>query len=199
MKKIISILLVFALLILPAGLIFGLSFLDKVHPLEGNEIKNDAFLIDSENDIELLFFGYMGCASVCPLSLAKLAGLLKSLDEANSVNRVGATFVDVLGNPDRSESLEYGLSFSKQIRGTGLCPDQFKKVGSEFNITVRPSFRDKGEYFHTDHFFLLHRKENGWAIANVLANDISEDQLLKRVLDLTESRKKQFTQKGKTE
>lgn len=181
MYKTISVLLLLVLLILPAGLVIGYSYVGTSHPIEGTVVENDAFLKGSENDVEILFFGFAGCAVICPLSLGKMVTVLESETVSNSRNRIGGLFVEVKStleeSGDRHYASNYSESFSKKIKG--YTPDliEYQKLAKEFILKVYRSRDNTGQISHTDHFFLLKRENEKWVIQRVIKNSIGAEEL----------------------
>lgn len=56
-NKYITTLLLFVLTVFPAGVTIAFTYFSSAHPVESHELENDAFLNDSENKLEILFFG----------------------------------------------------------------------------------------------------------------------------------------------
>lgn len=187
MNKIIGILLLLGLLILPASLLIGFSYTGSAHPIERMIIENDEFLKESANDVEILFFGYAGCATVCPVSLDKIAAVLESDPVENASRRVGGMFVEVksLAEDDQPGELasKYSRTFSSRIQG--YTPDlmTYQKLAHEFVVRLHESRNGDGRLSHTDHFFILTRSQDYWAVSRVLKNQIDVEQMTDIVVD----------------
>lgn len=181
MKEIAGVLLLLCLLILPAVLVVGFSYSGTTHPIEEKLIENDAFLEGSANDVEILFFGFAGCATVCPVSLGKMASVLESNQLNNTDKRVGGLFVEVKSFRDEIQDSSfadlYSRAFSSQIRGYTPDLKTYQQLAEEFIIRLYESRGDAGQISHTDHFFILTREDSRWAIDRVLSNDIDESQM----------------------
>lgn len=149
------------------------------------DVVNDHFLSDSQNDIEIVFFGFVGCASVCPTSLTMLGSLLDSQDRFINNTRVGATFVDV--NLSKSVSItqveSYSRLFSDKIRGINPDAELLEKLKKEFSLRVTNNRRSEDLITHTDHYFVLAKSSNGWSVVRILENNSSEDTIRKAIND----------------
>lgn len=183
MKRIAGVLLFAGLVMLPVSLTIALSYTGINHPVEEKLLDDYSFLNSSHNDIEVLFFGYAGCPTVCPLSLSKLAAVLESDRIQQKETSVGGLFVEVKAVGD-SQSNEYGSiaefysqNFSPHIRG--FTPDQstYQSLAQEFILRLHED-KSTGRLSHTDHFFILKRTEGGWMVDRVLKNQVSKEQLL---------------------
>lgn len=181
MNKTIGALLFLCLLILPVAMVVGFSYAGPGHPVENRVVTNDAFLDRSQNDIEIVFFGFAGCADVCPASLAKLASVLES-DKVNT-NRIntGATFIEVKSLQERNGYMlaeQYSSAFSPRIRGYTPDLNSFRELSEEFIIKLYKSRSESGQLSHTDHFFLLIRQQDQWKVKRVLDQQISESRMI---------------------
>ncbi|MCH8548844.1 MAG: SCO family protein [Balneolaceae bacterium] len=185
MKKNLSISLLIMLAFIPAALIIALGVTGESHPLIGRELTNSSILDDSANEIEILFFGYVDCASVCPLSLATIAGVVKEQERSSNI---GALFIDIAGaQRNRSMSAEeYGLSFSKKIRGVTVEGEEYRSLRGDFGLVVRPEPGSSGDWIHTDHFFLVKNHSGRWVIEDVLPNSVTTEKFRARLLAINQ-------------
>lgn len=185
MNKIAGVFLLLGLLILPAALMVGFSYTGAAHPLERYELRQDGFLNDSINDIEILFFGFAGCTTVCPTSLGKIASVLESEQLNDGQYRVGGMFVEVKSKTEDTQNStytdQYSRIFSSKIRGYTPNIKTYQQLASEFSIRLYESRDDAGRISHTDHFFILVRDKNKWTIDRVLSNQIDESLMIEVV------------------
>ncbi|NGP87504.1 SCO family protein [Fodinibius halophilus] len=177
MGKVISLFLLASLLLLPATLVIGFSYLGNAHPLENKTVAEPPFLSQSSNSIEVLFFGYVGCESICPTSLIKLAKVFKEIDQKYPDSKTGAVFVDIGEQVSADLSNRYSRQFSEDIRGVTLAKDDMKQVLRDFNVRLNKPNADKPTIFHTDHFFVLQQKQNEWKVRRVLSNNIEKEAI----------------------
>lgn len=181
MQKTLGILLLLLLLILPAGLVIGFSYAGTAHPIERKIVEHDAFLNRSQNDVEILFFGFAGCATVCPVSMRKMADVLESESVQFEDKAVGGLFVEVKtmldDAGDASYASKYSRPFSKKIRGYTPDLKTYRQLAQEFILRVYESREDSGQISHTDHFFILVRDGEKWVIHRVLKNTIETAQM----------------------
>ena len=197
MKKLAGVLLFAGLVILPVSLTIALSYTGVNHPVEKRVLKNYSFLDSSDNDIEVLFFGYAGCPTVCPLSLSKLAHVLESEHIRQKEINVGGMFVEVKAVHESAtqdyDSIAdyYSQNFSTHIRG--FTPDlaTYQDLAHEFILRLHED-KSSGRLSHTDHFFILNRTESGWIVERVLNNQVSKEQLL-TILEETINQNNQLT------
>lgn len=181
MNKYVGTVLLLFLLILPAGLVIAFSYSGASHPIERNILMNDEFLEASDNDVEILFFGFAGCATVCPLSLNKIADVLESDKVKKNQSRVGGLFVEVKSTleetGDAGYADSYSTAFSPGIRGYTPDLKTYRHLAEEFILRIYESRDSTGQISHTDHFFVLRRISDQWVIDRVLKNTIEMKQL----------------------
>lgn len=182
MKNILSISLLIVLLFLPAGLVIGYSYFGISYPIENKQIETPSFLAAAKHDITIVFFGFVGCASVCPSSLTKLSEVLESLEETYPAQSLGAVFVDVRKHADSLSAEKYGYEFSDNIDGAYLPQEERSQVISDFALEVKP-VDDHTPLLHTDHFFVLEKEEESWRILRVLANSTKASEITKILKD----------------
>lgn len=185
MQKTLSILFLTLLLILPVGLVIGFSYAGSSHPIEHSIVEHDTFLESSSNDVEILFFGFAGCAVACPVSLGKVADVLDSDAIKNGQQKVGGLFVEVKSTLEEAgDDLyadSYSRAFSERIRG--YTPDlvTYQQLAEEFILRVYDTRDKSGQVSHTDHFFVLVRNSDTWEIQRVLKNNIETAEMVKLV------------------
>lgn len=181
MKEIAGVLLLISLIILPAVLVVGFSYSGTAHPIEKTLIKNDGFLEGSANDVEILFFGFAGCATVCPVSLGKMASVLDSGQLNDMDKSVGGLFVEVKSLRDEAQDSSfahlYSRAFSSHIRGYTPDLKTYQQLAEEFILRLYESRDDAVQISHTDHFFILSRDDHRWAVNRVLSKDIDESRM----------------------
>ncbi|WP_138430876.1 SCO family protein [Fodinibius saliphilus] len=137
MKKVISLSLLAGISLLPATLVIGFSYLGKGHPLENKTVAEPFFLSQSSKSIEVVFWGYAGCDSICPVSLKRLGEVLKVLKQKFPQSKVGAVFVNVAKKANPEVTRRYGRQFSKHITGGTLTSNEMREVHRDFNVRFK--------------------------------------------------------------
>lgn len=170
-----------AIIFLPVLLLSGTALYGGSVPLEGRVVDEFEFLEASENEVEIVFFGYVGCSFICPNSLFKIGATLDELKAENPDAEIGGYFVDVNAETQVQRASEYGSHFSKFIEGVNVDAETLKSLRSEFGLTVFDTNRTVDEIIHTDHFFILKKENDGWRISRVLANK-SENIIIKQAI-----------------
>jgi len=180
MKDILSVLLFCILLLLPASLVIGFSYFGNSHPLENKQIETPVFLDSTQHDLTIVFFGFVGCASICPNALTKVGAVLQSLEKKYPEKSVGAVFVDVREEASKNTAQKYGKKFSENIVGTHISKGDRAQLTRDFSLQIIPG-NNKYPLLHTDHFFVLRKELKGWRITRVISNS-TDTVRLKKIL-----------------
>lgn len=185
MKKSITVALMAVLLIVPVGLIVGFSYSGSSHPIENRFLHSTEFLDKSAHQVEVVFFGYPGCATICPVSLAKLSSVLESPKIIQSGDEIGATFINVHNKLDvNTLSVDsYSSSFSPNIRGYNPDVTTYRDLSEEFALRIYSNRTQGSQISHTDHFFILQKHETKWRVYRVLDNSADKELLEKVISD----------------
>ncbi|REL38332.1 hypothetical protein DYD21_06920 [Rhodohalobacter sp. SW132] len=183
-----SVILLGVLILLPFILVVGGRYLDDSHPVKSTAISEFTFLESSDNEVEVLFFGFVGCASICPTSLLKLSEVLESDEIQNTGLKAGGIFVevDLSGKTGSREADNYSKLFSNSIRGVHPGKERLDQILKEFSARVTNNRQENRLITHTDHFYILKRHNGGWQIAEVLRNGSSREVLLNAILNAKE-------------
>ena len=181
MKKTISKFALVAMTLIPIVLITGAAFLGKSSPLVDREIEDVEFLETSDNTLEVVFFGYVGCKYICPNSLFRLGDVLDDLSAQYPEAKFGGFFIDVNADTQIKRAEEYGLHFSKAIVGKNVDQIELNKLRAQFGLNIFDTNRPSDEIIHTDHFFIVQKNADTWKIEHVLANEVSEEVMSKAI------------------
>jgi cytochrome oxidase Cu insertion factor (SCO1/SenC/PrrC family) len=158
------------MLIIPASLIIVLPYLGEGYPTEGRMVSGELFEEGSENDLEVVFFGYAGCSFICPKSLFVLGEVLDSLKIRYPQLKFGGYFVDINAETQIGRAHQYSGAFSEHIKGRNVNYEELEEFKQEFGLSILKEKGDTGEIFHTDHFFVLKREAEVWVIKKIIAN-----------------------------
>lgn len=143
-------------------------------PYDSKRQVSVSFLDDSAGDQAYVFFGFAGCADVCPTSLAILRNIMQQSKETGTVPQVA--FVDIDKNSNASLAESYAGQFHPNF--IGFYPDhqQRKQLVADFGLNIK---QKDSNIQHSGRTFLL-RKEAGkwWIIKTFNPQSISEPLLL---------------------
>lgn len=167
-------LLLAAIGLLPVLLLSGSALLGSAVPLEGSSVSDFDFLENSENEVVVVFFGYVGCSYICPTSLFKIGDVVDEVKVEYPDSKLGGLFVDVNAETQIKRANEYSLGFSSSFKGVNVDQQTIKNLRSEFGLNVIDTNREIDEIIHTDHFFVLKKEQDKWSIARILANNTDQ-------------------------
>jgi protein SCO1/2 len=120
------------------------------------EVHLELFL-DSTKDVELVFFGYTGCSTICTPRLEKLAYFYDSLDSATQ-KKLGVVFLDISSPKDEKLPQRFAEFFHKEFKGVFLDKGVVREYTKEFNVYFAKSLFDSSEFDHSANLYLLTRK-----------------------------------------
>ncbi len=182
MQKHLSKLLFGVIILLPILLLSSMALFGGSAPLEGRTMTNVEFLENSENDLEVVFFGYVGCTYICPTSLFKIGEAIDEIKATYPDAKVGGHFVDVNAETQIHRTNEYSSSFSKSIQGVSVDHETLNDLRGDFGLNIFEMNREIDPIIHTDHFFIMEKEPDGWTVARVLANE-SDKNIIKQAIE----------------
>ena len=115
-------------------------------------------ILDSKEDIEILFFGYSGCSDICTPRLETIAKLYDTLD-AQTKKRVSLKFLDISLPADKTLPQRFANYFHKDFRGVYLDNKVLREYTKVFSVYFAPSLSDKTEYDHTTNLYIVKRSK----------------------------------------
>jgi protein SCO1/2 len=106
---------------------------------------------------KLLFFGYTACPDVCPTTMHKVAGVLRSLGP--STDRLEVYFVSIDYDRDKPELLEkFAKYFHPDIIALSGSPQELQALQNDFGVVTR-KVRGKSAFAysmtHSTYLYLL--------------------------------------------
>lgn len=117
-------------------------------------------LLDTKQKIELVFFGYAGCADVCSPRLSDLGSWYDTLSQKTREN-LGLKFLD-LSVPEQKELPQrFAEAFHKDFTGLYLQQKELRRYSKAFNVYFSSSLTTEGEFNHSAHLYLIKRDEQG--------------------------------------
>lgn len=112
----------------------------------------------------LVFFGYTNCPDVCPLTMARLASIYRSLDEQEQ-EKVQVLMVTVDPERDTPEVMsEYARRFHPDFNGLSGTPPLLATAAERFYIGHRE--HGSGEFSHSSQVLLVDPSSRFWRVYN---------------------------------
>ena len=181
MKKLLPLIFPLILVLMPLLFVIANAASGKNSPVQDNIVTRAPFLSGSQNDIEIVFFGFAGCSYICPTSLFTINEVLETIKEETPELRVGAFFVDVNVNGQIQRADEYSKFFSKNIKGVNVSKSELESLKKMFGLVVYQSERIETEIIHSDHFYILKKNADTWSIAFVLPNESGQKMIKEKI------------------
>jgi len=92
--------------------------------------KIESRVFDNFNeDILLIFFGYVGCRDVCPPKMAEIAAIY---DKIEKKKHVGLLFVNLTDLRDTQLAQEFASVFHKDYRALQMSRRELERLKNEF-------------------------------------------------------------------
>ena len=183
--------LVFAVLLLTSVLVSKSAAHNNSEPLKKDfsggdfTLKSAAgplSLKDLRGSVILIFFGYTGCPTVCPISLATIANVYTKMSQAG-IQETRALFISLDPERDNLELLErYTKYFHPNIIGLTDEISVLKKVAEKYGVkykkTLVPDSTLGYVISHSSDIILVDRDG---VLRMTVPHDIDADHLLKQL------------------
>ncbi|MCH8558936.1 MAG: SCO family protein [Balneolia bacterium] len=139
-------------------------------------------LENSPNKVELVFFGFVGCESICPSALTRISEALKMVDAEDSELAVGALFAEINYHRASNMASNYAAGISgsgHKLIGVDLKEHEVRELSQVFGLRIINNGMTTSDIQHTDHLFVLRKADENWVLEAVLptatpANKIKE-------------------------
>jgi protein SCO1/2 len=121
--------------------------------LDGETVR----LGDWSGDLKLIFFGYANCPDVCPLTMAKLAGVYEDLGAPEDLQVVMVTVDPERDTPDLLD--KYVKRFHSEFVGLTGTPAQIASASARFFVaSIGSEQNPDGSVSHSSHVTLVDRQ-----------------------------------------
>jgi len=154
-KKIKSIFLFIAVIGLLVLLGFPLSMLmgEKQGKVTLDEKVFLPFEVEEEKQVILLYFGYVGCQTICTPSLEEIASIYK---DVNLKDNVVFYFINIGKNTGEIDA--YLHYFDKSFIGINLNLKEKQKLMNDLRAYTSDSLSGSGEMSHTGYLYMITQK-----------------------------------------
>ena len=109
------------------------------------------FLKDETSKVILLYFGYVGCESICTPSMTELNRIYSKLNS----NSVSVYFVNLLDSSDKELPQLFAQHFNEKFIGVYLSKKEIQELIKQIRVTTTVSMADTGELNHSGHLYVL--------------------------------------------
>ena len=156
-KKILpAFIILFVVIISISIMILPTLFTEGVSRVELNQQLSLPLVLNDEEDIEIIFFGYSGCVDVCTPRLESLSFFYKELSK-DMKKRIKISFFDISRPLDHTLPQRFSESFHKDFKGIYLEETILRDYTKAFGVYFAPSLTDTTEYDHTPNLYITKR------------------------------------------
>ncbi|MDD4855777.1 MAG: SCO family protein [Sulfuricurvum sp.] len=191
-KKIILAVIFFIFLVIAVPLLQSLFFTQQTNGKIVIEQRIDApYLYNTNKDLILVFFGYVGCTKVCTPILHELSNFYESKGFAPLKPFVAFSFINLIPELESNQPEMFAKAFNPEFKGIYLSQKELMTVDREFSLFFSKSLRDVREIDHSDHLYLIERQKNGSLILKNIytMHPLNQEEIIKDILKLQKDRK----------
>lgn len=171
-KKLAQYILLFSIVLI----LFYLSslFSKDLRVIKQNTPIENEFINSFTDEGLILFFGYVGCATVCTPRLKETSLVLNNIpDEVK--NKFQFIFINLKYSKYSDQSDLFVKSFNDSFKGYTLTEEKTKKLAREFGSYYSASLLDKNEINHSSNLYFL-KKNNTKYILKAIYTDPKVDK-----------------------
>lgn len=114
------------------------------------------FLKKADSPYVLLYFGYVGCYTICPPALNEISQIYKKLNK----DKFTFYFVNLQENIPKENVDQFAKVFDENFKGIYLNNIEIKKIISKLNVKFIPSMFNKYEIDHSGFLHILKKQDN---------------------------------------
>lgn len=164
MKKTLSGVL---LIILGFGLIVSLAFpalsdSENAGRTQKTIFLNLPFLENEKSELVLIYFGYVGCTSVCTPALQDLSGIYKELQSHRFKKIPSVWFINMTPEMGASEVQSWAEHFHKGFKSYAPRETELQNMVQALNV-VYTQLGMKAD--HTPYLYLLRKEKKGYELS----------------------------------
>lgn len=153
--------------------------------IEVNEHIEAPYLLGGSQELQLVFFGYVGCTKVCTPILQQLSSFYDSAPFASLKPHVGFTFVNLMPEVEPDQPQMFAESFNPAFRGVYLTQRQLMNIDRDFSVFFSKSISEAGEINHSDNVYLVHKEKSGkLQLINIyMTHPFKKEMLIEDILE----------------
>lgn len=125
-------------------------------------IENE-FINSFTDESLILFFGYVGCTSVCTPRLAELSLVLNNIPD-DIKNKFQFIFINLKYSNFIKHADMFAKSFNDSFKGYTLSEEETKKLAREFGSYYSTSLLDKDEINHSNNLYFLKKNDSKYIL-----------------------------------
>ena len=146
----------------------------------------------SDRPILLVFFGFVGCKSICPTALQTVAGAVNELSEKQQ-SSVQLLFVNLTENPPMDIQV-YASSFHKNFYAHQADTKKPNHILQQFGVRVENPSGSKEVMEHSAHLYFLLEDGEDWNMRRVYTQSpFQKQKILRELKSLLEEKHERST------
>ncbi len=123
------------------------------------------FIVSSEEQKALLFFGFSACSGVCPSTLASLD---KTVGTLKPSQRPSVYFIDIDRNSSSEQAVHYATQFNPNFKGIFPSPSLMRQMSNNFGLNITAGLKG---ITHRGQTYLLEKRGEDWWLVKIYNPD----------------------------
>lgn len=115
------------------------------------------FLENEDSEYALLYFGYVGCYTICPSALNEISQIYNKINPS----KYSFYFINWQPNLPKENVDQFAKVFNDKFKGIYLNNEQIRKIINKLNVKYMPSLIDKYEIDHSGFLHVLKKLKKG--------------------------------------
>lgn len=179
-KKLVQYLLLFSIVFI---LLFVSSIFTKdLGVIYKNTPIENEFINSFTEEGLILFFGYVGCATVCTPRLSELSLVLNNIpDEVKK--KYQFIFINLKHSQYSDQADLFAKSFNDSFKGYTLSEEKTKKLAREFGSYYSTSLLDKNEINHSNNLYFLKKSNSKFILKAIYTHPKVDRYDLENILN----------------
>lgn len=136
------------------------------------------YLDSIDEKVIILFFGYVGCQTVCNKNFENLNKMLENPKLKKDFDKYKLVFVNLTPEIKKEQVDLYAKSFNENYIGLHLTRQELFKIDREFSLFFSDSLTNNTEVSHTGYIYLLSKNKNRTFLHAMYRKDFSEEKEL---------------------
>lgn len=149
--------------------VITLILLIPLLPVKMDRAIDIATINNVESDYALLYFGYPGCDSACPITLSVFNQVYSNYPKDSLGKSLAVLFVDLLPNSSWEKADQYAKSFNPEFTALALTSEEMSTATLQFGLKFGEPDID-GQLNHKGYTYLLHKQAGVWKIRLVFTD-----------------------------
>jgi protein SCO1/2 len=143
-------------------------------------VKNE-FINSFTDEGLIVFFGYVGCNTVCTPRLSELSLVLNNIADETR-NKFQFIFINLKYSKYDDQADLFVKSFNDGFKGYTLSEEKTKKLAREFGSYYSVSLLDKNEINHSNNLYFLKKNKKKFILKAIYTNPKVDRYDLEKIL-----------------